>query len=77
MNSPLGQGLTYSRLLAISELRGKRATEKKKDTETSKLFPLLPTMDSNFISEEAKRKFWDYFRFSVARLVNREHLRIS
>ena len=51
-------------------------TGEKKGMETNTLFSLLPRMDSNFILEEAKAKVLDYFRFSVARLITMEHLRI-
>lgn len=77
VNLPLGWTLTYLGLWAISELGGERVTGEKKGMETNTLFSLLPRMDSNFILEEAKVKVLDYFRFSVARLITMEHLRIS
>ena len=76
VNWPLGWTLTYLWLWAISELGGERVTGEKKGMETNTLFSLLPRMDSNFILEEAKAKVLDYFRFSVARLITMEHLRI-
>lgn len=77
VNLPLGWTLTYLGLWAISELGGERVTGEKKGMETNTLFSLLPRVDSNFILEEAKAKVLDYFRFSVARLIAMEHLRIS
>lgn len=45
-------------------------TQRKKSTEANKLFPLLQMMDSNFILEEVKVKFRDYFRLFIAQSFN-------
>lgn len=69
MNLPLAWAWTYFWLCAISELGGEKVAEGKKGLETNTLFSLLPRIDSNFVLEEAKVKFWDYFRFSTAQLI--------